>query len=140
MKYIDAAIAIVVRDGKVLVCQRKADDTFGGYWEFPGGKRERGETVEQALARELHEELRIEAQPRHAFDPITHDYPKAKVRLHPFLCTLTAGEPQLIECQACHWIEPEQLRTYKFPPANEGLIEAVIQRLSAEVSPPPRQG
>jgi mutator protein MutT len=132
MKHIDAAIAIVSRGGKILITQRKDDDTFGGYWEFPGGKRERGESLEQALARELHEELRIKAAPRHAFDPVTHDYKTAVVKLHPFLCTLTDGEPQMIECQACLWIEPHELRTYKFPPANEGLIETVISHLALE--------
>jgi 8-oxo-dGTP diphosphatase len=139
MKHIDAAIAIVSRDGKILITQRKSEDTFGDYWEFPGGKCERGETLHQALARELHEELRITAEPRHAFSPITHDYRTAVVRLHPFLCTLTAGEPQLIECQACEWIEPHQLRSYRFPPANEGLIEAVISHLSTDPTPRPRR-
>ena len=140
MKHIDAAIAIVARDGKILITQRKDDDTFGGYWEFPGGKRERGESLHQALAREMQEELRIEVAPRHAFAPVTHDYKTAVVKLHPFLCTLTAGEPEMIECQACAWIEPHQLRTYKFPPANEGLIETIIAHLADEARDRPVGG
>jgi len=130
MKHIDAAIAIVVRDGKILICQRKENDSFGGYWEFPGGKREKGETLEQALAREMQEELAIRVQPLHAFAPVVHDYKTAVVTLYPFLCHLESGEPQLIECQAAHWIAPPELRNYRFPPANEGLIEAVIAHLS----------
>lgn len=129
MKQIDAAIAVVTRDGKILVCQRKENDTFGGYWEFPGGKRERGETLKQALTRELREELAVTVEPTYAFQPITHDYPTAVVTLHPFLCHLIEGEPQLIECQAAHWIHPTDLRNYRFPPANEGLIEAIIAHL-----------
>lgn len=130
MKQIDAAIAIVFRDGKILICQRKENDSFGGYWEFPGGKREKGETLHQALTRELQEELAITVTPIHAFDPVVHDYKTAVVTLHPFLCHLEAGEPQLLECQAATWIDPPQLRSYKFPPANEGLIEAVIAHLA----------
>jgi mutator protein MutT len=130
MKRIDAAIAIVIRDGLVLVCQRKDDDTFGGCWEFPGGKQEAGETLEQCLARELREEINITARPTAALDPITHNYAHATVRLHPFLCDHESGEPEMIECQAARWIEPTALRTYTFPPANEALIEILIRRLS----------
>jgi mutator protein MutT len=126
---IDAAIAIVVRSGKILVCQRKDDDTFGGYWEFPGGKQEDGESLEECLARELREELNIAARPISALAPVVHDYPEAMVRLHPFLCEHESGEPQLIECQAARWINPVELRDYRFPPANEGLIEEIILRM-----------
>src|SRR5690349_15959536 len=121
MKRIDAAIAIVTRAGKVLVCQRKDGDTFGGFWEFPGGKQEAGETLEQCLARELREELNISARPTRPFDPIVHDYPEVLLRLHPFLCEHESGEPELLECQATRWIAPTELRDYRFPPANEAL-------------------
>jgi 8-oxo-dGTP pyrophosphatase MutT (NUDIX family) len=63
MKQIDAAIAVITRGGRILVCQRHETDTFGGLWEFPGGKRESGETLEQCLARELIEELAVRAKP-----------------------------------------------------------------------------
>jgi mutator protein MutT len=126
---IDAPIAIVVRDQLVLITQRKADDTLGGYWEFPGGKCELGETLEQCLARELREEIDIIADPTHRLETIEHDYPTALVRLHPFVCLHVEGEPKLIECQDARWIEPTALRDYQFPPANERLIEAVIKLL-----------
>src|SRR5256885_9809071 len=100
MNRVDAAIAIVVRAGKVLVCQRKDDDTFGGYWEFPGGKQEDGETLEQCLARELREELNIAARPTTPLDPIVHDYPEALVRLHPFLCEHERSEEHTSELQS----------------------------------------
>jgi mutator protein MutT len=131
MKPIDAAIAIILRQGKILVCQRKEDDTFGGFWEFPGGKQEEGETLEQCLARELREELNISARATAVLDPIVHEYAEVCVRLHPFLCEHESGEPQHLECQASQWIEPAELRQYCFPPANEGLIEEVIRRLSS---------
>jgi len=140
MKQIDAAIAIVMRGTKVLICQRKDDDTFGGYWEFPGGKQECGESLEQCLARELREELNITATPTAALPPVEHRYPQACVRLHPFVCEHQAGEPELIECQQALWIDPPRLRDYRFPPANVQLIEDVITRLALaapdEITPP----
>jgi len=132
MKRVDAAIAIVLRAGQILICQRKDDDTLGGYWEFPGGKMECGETLPQCLARELREELRIVASPYAALPPIEHDYPSVQVRLHPFLCRHESGEPQAIECQQAIWIHPAALRSYRFPPANEQLIEQVITHLGSE--------
>jgi len=129
MKRIDAAIAIVTRGGKVLVCQRKDDDTFGGYWEFPGGKQEDGETLQECLARELKEELNIRAKPIEPLTPIVHDYPHVFLRLHPFLCEHESGEPELLECQATRWVEPRELTDYRFPPANEDLIRTIIERL-----------
>ena len=73
MTRIDAAIAVVIRNGKVLVCQRKEDDTFGGFWEFPGGKQEDGETLHECLARELAEELAIRAKPIEQLTTIEHN-------------------------------------------------------------------
>jgi len=131
MERIDAAIAIVARAGKVLVCQRKDDDDLGGFWEFPGGKCEDGETLEQCLARELEEEIGIRARPVARLATIEHDYPHALIRLHPFVCLHESGEVEHRECQASHWIDPPLLRDYRFPPANETLIEEAIAYLSA---------
>src|SRR5688500_19203631 len=111
METINAAIALVTRnDGKLLVCQRKSDDTFGGLWEFPGGKCEDGETLEQCLHRELHEELAIRAIPVARLTMIEHNYPHAHIRLHPFVCRHEHGEVQHLECQASRWIDPDTLR------------------------------
>ena len=136
MRRIDAAIAIVLRDRKVLICQRKSDDTFGGLWEFPGGKQEAGETLEQCLARELREELAIEARPIARLTAIEHDYPHGQIRLHPFVCAHVQGEVEHLECQASRWIEPAQLTQYAFPPANEGLISEAITFLTATLAAP----
>ncbi len=130
MKRIDAAIAIVCRGQHVLVCQRKDDDEMGGYWEFPGGKCEAGETLEKCLERELREELAIRARPIARLTTIEHDYPHALLRLHPFICLHEAGDVQHLECQASRWIEPSDLRAYRFPPANESLIEEAIAHLA----------
>jgi 8-oxo-dGTP diphosphatase len=135
-KRINAAIAIVDRaDGKILLCQRKADDHLGGYWEFPGGKVEDGESLEQALARELLEELDIEARPLRPLAAIEHDYTEVLVRLHPFICQHVAREPRLLECQCAIWINPIELRSYQLPPANDELIEQVIAHFARSSAP-----
>lgn len=138
MKRIDVAIAVIQRRGQILVCQRKKNDTFGGFWEFPGGKREAGETLHQCLLRELREELDLDVTIGPALPAITHDYPTAKLTLHPFLCHHTNGEPKLIECQQAIWIDPRRLRKFRFPPANEALIDEVIRTtIPAATAEPP---
>ncbi|MDP9173150.1 MAG: 8-oxo-dGTP diphosphatase MutT [Planctomycetota bacterium] len=131
MKRIDVAIAVILRAGCALICQRKANDTFGGFWEFPGGKCERGETLEQCLARELLEELDLVARPIVKLSSITHNYPHVDLTLHPFLCEHVAGEPKLIECQQAIWIKPQNLCDYRFPPANESLLAEVVAYIMA---------
>ena len=125
----DVAIGIIRRAGKVLICQRPEGKSFAGYWEFPGGKREPGETVPQCLKREVWEELAIRVRPVVALGAIDHDYPRGPIRLHPYLCEHVAGEPQKLACEAVKWIEPEDLRSHLFPPANDRLIEEVIAAL-----------
>ena len=134
MERINAAIAIVVREGKVLVCQRKDDDDLGGYWEFPGGKCEDGETLVECLSRELREEIGITATSPQPLAPVDHTYAHGRVRLHAFICQHESGEPQLLECQAARWIDPRERVNYPFPPANEGLIVEVIRRLAHTAS------
>jgi mutator protein MutT len=127
MPRIDVAIAIIARESRILVCQRRADDVFGGYWEFPGGKRETDETLEQCLARELSEELNIQARPIARLSSIEHDYPHGQIRLNPFICVHERGEIEHLQCQASRWIDPASLGDYQFPPANERLIEETIE-------------
>jgi 8-oxo-dGTP diphosphatase len=132
MKRVDVALAIVLRGSRVLIARRKSTGAFAGFWEFPGGKREPGETIEECLHRELWEELAIRAKPVMSLPPIVHDYPQVQVRLHPYLCLHEAGEPQLIQCQALRWVEPRDLHHFEFPEANAPLIEQIIAAL-----PPP---
>jgi mutator protein MutT len=126
----DVAIAIITRAGKVLICQRPDGGSFAGYWEFPGGKREPDETVAQCLVREVHEELAIRVTPLHALRTVDHDYPRGRIRLHPYVCDHTDGEPQLLACQAAIWVDPPDLKRYQFPPANDRLIEEAVEYLA----------
>jgi mutator protein MutT len=128
---IDVVIGVVLRDdGRVLVCQRKPESHLGGYWEFPGGKREPGESLEECLLRELQEELAIRVRLISALAVIEHDYPPVRVRLFPFLCAHADGEPQPITCQRLEWIPPPRLLDYRFPPANDALIAHLVTHLS----------
>ena len=128
---VDVVIGIVLRDdGHVLVCQRRDGGHLGGYWEFPGGKREPGESLERCLLRELQEELAIHVRPLTALDIIEHQYPAVRVRLHPYLCAHVAGTPQPIGCQRVEWVAATQLGDFRFPPANDALIADLIRRLS----------
>jgi mutator protein MutT len=126
----DVAIAVIVRGGKVLVCQRPEGGSFAGYWEFPGGKREPGESVIDCLKREVHEELALRVEPVHALRPIDHDYPRGRIRLHPYVCTTDGAAPRLLACQAAEWIDPADLKRYRFPPANDALLDEAIAYLA----------
>ena len=135
MPRVDVDIAIVTRGPEVLICQRHADNTFGGCWEFPGGKREPGESAEACVVREVREEVGIAVRPRLALTVIEHDYPHARIRQHPFICDHLDGEPQLLACQDARWVTPLALRDYRFPPANEPLIEQAIEHLTRPRTP-----
>ena len=127
MKQIDVAIAVLQRGGLILIAQRGPHRTFPGVWEFPGGKCEPGEAPAVTVARELLEELGVRAEPHTAMPIIAHDYPDFSVRLHPFICALLEGEPRPISAERLAWVEPSRLREYAFPPANESLIESIMQ-------------
>jgi 8-oxo-dGTP diphosphatase len=107
MKYTEVAVGVLIReDGAALFGQRPADKPYGGWWEFPGGKLEVGETVEQALKRELFEELDIEVQLSVPWVVRVFKYPHAHVRLHFQKVLRWQGEPQSKEKQALHWHYP----------------------------------
>jgi mutator protein MutT len=121
---VDVAAALI-RDaeGRYLITQRLADAHLAGRWEFPGGKREVGETLEECLARELREELGIEVVVDDKVDTVRWEYPAKTVVLHFYRCRITGGVPQLLECAALDWVEPARLGDYDFPPADQRLIE-----------------
>ena len=128
----DVVIAIIRRGNKVLICQRPAGKSFEGYWEFPGGKREPGETVMVCLEREVWEELAVRVRPRLALSTIDHEYPRGHIRLHPHVCDHLDGDPQPLASQAVKWVESHELREHRFPPANDKLLEEVIGVLNAD--------
>jgi mutator protein MutT len=122
---IDVAAGLVFRHGKLLITRRPPDAHLGGLWEFPGGKREPGETFEDCLTRELREELAIEVEVRELIESITHDYPDRSVHLKFFRCQWLRHEPQAIGCHEFVWITKEEISSYTFPSADARLLEKV---------------
>jgi mutator protein MutT len=123
VKIIEVSAALIFRDGKLLITQRHAKSHLGGLWEFPGGKREAGETFEQCLVREIREELGVEISAGKLFEEIIHDYPEKSVRLKFFICRLLSGEPLPLDCAAVKWIGRSDLATHAFPAADAQLLE-----------------
>ena len=119
---LDVAIAVIRRERRFLIAQRMPEDSFGGFWEFPGGKLDAGETMEAALIREIREELGVTVQVGSKRMEISHRYPGRVIRLHCFDCRLMEGEPRALECSGWKWVEPEELDQFSFPPASAGLI------------------
>ena len=119
-----AAIALIDKEGRVLIAQRPAGKSMAGMWEFPGGKVEDGETPEAALIRELHEELGIETWSS-CLAPLTfasHSYPDFHLIMPLFACRKWDGIPIAREGQTLAWVRPEKLRDYPMPPADIPLI------------------
>jgi mutator protein MutT len=127
---IEVAAGLVFRDGRLLITQRLPDDHLGGLWEFPGGKREQGETFEECVRRELKEELGIEVEVGGLLDRVAHRYPEKIVHLKFFRCKWRKHEPRALGCHAFAWITASQLNKYAFPGADEKLLQKL--RASAE--------
>ena len=126
-KVIEVSAGLVFRDGQLLITQRPAGGHLGGLWEFPGGKREPGESFEQTLHRELMEELGIEVEIRELIESITHRYPEKIVQLQFFQCAWKRHEPCAIGCSALAWIRRHELGDYQFPAADAQLLERLAK-------------
>ena len=123
MPIIEVAAALIFRDGRLLIARRQAQAHLGGLWEFPGGKREPGETFAQCLVREIREELGVTISVGARFETITHAYPEKTVHLEFFVCRLTGGELQPLGCAAWQWVTQSELSDYPFPAADARLLE-----------------
>jgi mutator protein MutT len=120
---IDVVAGVIRReDGRLLITQRLAKDTLGGYWEFPGGKVDPGEELRAALARELREELGIEAEIGAEIHSIVHAYPDRDVRLYFYEARIVSGEPRKIEVADLRWVSLDELNDYQFPEADRPLL------------------
>jgi len=116
--------AVIERDGRLLVTRRQAGVHLEGFWEFPGGKCDSAETLEACLARELREELGVDARIGEEIFTTTHAYPERAVELHFFRCELT-GQPRPVLGQEMRWVRREELQALEFPPADEELIRVL---------------
>ena len=123
---IHVAVA-VIRNARndILISRRHADSHQGGLWEFPGGKLKRGESLQQALERELREELGIEIGAIRPLLEIEHDYGDRRVLLDVWLVQEFSGEARGLEGQPLNWVAPAELANYAFPAANRPILEAI---------------
>lgn len=122
MKVIRVVAAIITHDGKIFATQRGYGEFRDG-WEFPGGKIEQGETPEEALIREIREELDSEIEVGELFDTVEYDYPQFHLSMDCFLCKLQKGKLVLKEHEAAKWLSREQLDSVEWLPADKCLID-----------------
>ncbi len=122
MKYIEVVAAIIRKEDKIFATQRGYGD-FKDWWEFPGGKMEAGETPEEALKREIREELSAEISVEELLCTVEYDYPAFHLTLHCYLCSLLTEALQLNEHEAARWLTRNELDSVKWLPADLEVIE-----------------
>ncbi len=128
MKIVKVVAAVIVKDGKIFATQRGYGEFKDG-WEFPGGKIEAGESPEDALKREIKEELATEITPLKLLDTVEYDYPAFHLSMQCFLCKVVSGNLSLLEHEAAKWLLPQDLDSVAWLPADLGLI-AKLKELS----------
>lgn len=123
----EVVAALIKQDNKFLICQRPAHKARGLFWEFVGGKVEKGETMQQALVRECQEELAITVAVQDVFAQTVHCYDDVTIRLTLFNAVITSGAPQMLEHVDLQWITPDQIPNYNFCPADKEILEKLYQ-------------
>ena len=122
MKTIEVVAAIIRKDDKIFATQRGYGE-WKDWWEFPGGKIEPGETPENALKREIREELSVEINVDEFLCTVEYDYPKFHLTMHCYLCSLLTDALHLNEHEAAKWLGKDELDSIKWLPADESIIE-----------------
>ena len=124
MKTIEVVAAIIIKNGQVFATQRGYGE-WKGWWEFPGGKMEPGESPQEALKREIREELDAEITVGQLLETVEWDYPAYHLTMHCFVCRLISKDRRLNEHEAAAWLTKETLHTVKWLPADEGLVPMI---------------
>lgn len=137
MKQVTVSGAIIIRTNpetqqkEVFATQRGYGD-WKGWWEIPGGKIEPGETPEECIQREIREELATEVKAEKIIDLVEYDYPTFHLTMHCILCTITKGEPKLLEHQDAQWLTKKTLNTVKWLPADELILKQIENLLTCQ--------
>lgn len=124
MRTINVVAAVIMKEGRVFATQRGYGEFKDG-WEFPGGKVEAGESPEEALRREIREELEVEVNVGDLIDTIEYDYPAFHLSMKCYACTIAGGSPHLLEHEAARWLTADQLDSVAWLPADITLIPKI---------------
>ena len=130
LKRIKVVGAVLVHDGRVFAAKRGPGKSMAGYWEFPGGKVEADETPEEALARELREELKIDVTVGEFIVTATHEAGTAVIELSTYLCTIIEGVPVLTEHEEFRWLPVSELSDVEWAPADIPTVELLQERFA----------
>ena len=128
MKTIEVVAAIIIKEGQVFATQRGYGE-FQGWWEFPGGKMETGESPQEALKREIREELDAEIEVKELLETVEWDYPNFHLTMHCYICNLLSESLHLNEHEAAIWLDLENLRSVKWLPADVILLDKITECL-----------
>ena len=121
-KHIEVVAAIILRERRIFATQRGYGE-WKDWWEFPGGKMEPGESPEDALRREIREELATEIEVDELLTTVEYDYPKFHLTMHCYLCTIISGDLSLLEHEDARWLALDELDCVKWLPADKDVIE-----------------
>ena len=121
-KHIEVVAAIILRERRIFATQRGYGE-WKDWWEFPGGKIEPGESPEDALKREIREELATEIEADELLTTVEYDYPKFHLTMHCYLCTIISGDLSLLEHEDARWLALDELDCVKWLPADKDVIE-----------------
>lgn len=119
-------VAAVIKNKNKIFCTQRGYGEFKGYWEFPGGKIEENETPQEALKREIKEELTIDIEVGDLIDTVEYDYPEFHLSMDCFYAEIISGQIELKEHDNALWLERDNLKTVRWLPADEDLINKVI--------------
>lgn len=133
MKTIEVVAAVIVRDGRIFATQRGYGD-FKDFWEFPGGKIEKGESPEDALVREIKEELEADITVDSFLRTVEYDYPKFHLILHCYLCSLKNDTLHLLEHESARWLSREELDSVDWLPADHSIIRRLKRMLNKKAA------
>ena len=129
MKTINVVAAIIIKDNKIFATQRGYGEFKDG-WEFPGGKVEQGEAPENAIVREIKEELDSVIEVKEYFDTVEYDYPNFHLSMKCYICTVVSGKLELLEHEAAKWLDKDSLDSVAWLPADLGLVDKLKDYLS----------
>lgn len=128
MPHYDVTAGLIWKEEKLLIATRPKGTHLEGFWEFPGGKQEEGENLQECLKREIGEELGIKVRVDEPFLTVDHEYPDKRISLHVFNCTWVKGEPIPLQGQKIRWIMLSELSKFTFPPPDVQVIEVLSKQ------------